>query len=189
MSAGRDDPVSPVSHPVNVSVLPSGGRAETVEADAARRAALADAHDLVSVARFVAVIDVGRWRRDGVRVAGTVRAQVTQRCVVTLKPLRAEVEAPFEALFVPEGPALLGCDEPGAGTEIDIDAEGPDTPEPFVPPMLDVGAVAEQFFALALDPYPRMPDVAVPADLAPGHDESGDNPFAALAALKAGSDR
>ena len=189
MSAGRDDPVSPVSHSVNVSVLPSGGRTETVEADADRRAALADAHDLVSVERFVAVIDVGRWRRDGVRLAGTVRARVTQRCVVTLEPLRAEVEAPFEALFVPEGSALSRRIEPGAGAEIDIDAEGPDMPEPFVPPMLDIGAVAEQFFALALDPYPRAPDAAAPAEPAAAAADSGANPFAALGVLKSGPGR
>lgn len=188
MSENRDMSASPISHLVDVSVLPSGGRRETVEADADQRKALAAAHDLISVERFVAEVEIRRWQRDGVRVVGTVKAQVTQRCVVTLEPLPASVEAPFEALFVPEGSRLSRRIEPGAGAEIDIDAEGPDMPEPFVPPVLDIGAVAEEFLALALDPYPRAPDAEAPAGLAPD-DGAAENPFAKLAALKPGSDR
>ena len=39
-------------------------------------------------------------------------------------------------------------------------------------------------FALAIDPYPRAPGAAPPADLAEPSQKGGDSPFAALAALK-----
>ena len=41
------------------------------------------------------------------------------------------------------------------GGEIILDAEGPDSPETFSGDTIDVGALAEQFFGLAIDPYPR----------------------------------
>lgn len=74
--------------------------------------------------------------------------------------------------------------EPGEGGDLIIDAEGPDLPEPFEPPMLDIGAVAEEFFALALDPYPRAPGVAPPSEKAVEPAEERENPFAALKALR-----
>ena len=36
-----------------------------------------------------------------------------------------------------------------------LDAEGPDSPETFTGDTIDVGALAEEFFGLAIDPYPR----------------------------------
>jgi hypothetical protein len=36
-----------------------------------------------------------------------------------------------------------------------LDPDGPDAPESFSGTHIDVGALAEQFFALGIDPYPR----------------------------------
>lgn len=36
-----------------------------------------------------------------------------------------------------------------------LDAEGEDGPEPFSGDAIDVGQLAEEFFALGIDPYPR----------------------------------
>jgi hypothetical protein len=42
-----------------------------------------------------------------------------------------------------------------------LDAEGPDAPETFSGDSIDVGALAEEFFALAVDPYPRKAGVSL----------------------------
>ena len=42
-----------------------------------------------------------------------------------------------------------------------LDAEGPDGPETFTGDTIDAGALAEEFFGLAIDPYPRKTGVAV----------------------------
>ena len=52
-----------------------------------------------------------------------------------------------------------------------LDADGPDSPETFSGDTIDVGALAEEFFGLAIDPYPRKPG-AVAADA--GSDEAGE---------------
>jgi hypothetical protein len=52
-----------------------------------------------------------------------------------------------------------------------LDPEGPDAPESFTGTSIDVGALAEQFFALGIDPYPRKEGVELP-EAAGGEDNA-----------------
>jgi hypothetical protein len=61
--------------------------------------------------------------------------------------------------------------------------EDEDPPEPLDSGHIDLAALAVEFLALALDPFPRKPG-AVFADAPDVETEGG--PFAALSALKAG---
>ena len=178
-------PLSPTSLIINVATLPARGRRERFEPDAGQRRALAAAHGLASADRLVAELTIKRWQRDGVRVAGTVTADIVQTCVVSLEPVPARIEAPVDAVFVPEGSRLARPRSEGAAHDIIVDPDGPDTPEVFAPPDLDIGAVAEEFFALALDPYPRAPGAAPVGNPArDAGDDAPESPFAALAALR-----
>jgi len=47
--------------------------------------------------------------------------------------------------------------------EVHLDAEGPDSPETFSGETIDVGALAEEFFGLAIDPYPRSEGASLAA--------------------------
>ncbi|WP_274424025.1 YceD family protein [Chelativorans sp. YIM 93263] len=144
---------SPVSFEMKVGNLPASGTTITIDAAPSQRAEMSRLHDVLSVERFHAELTVRPWKKDGVRVTGDVEADITQACVVTLEPLAAHINEPVTALFVPDGSRLarMGRDE----GEIVLEAEGEDPPEPFEGDTLDLGAVAEEFFALAIDPYPR----------------------------------
>ena len=161
---------SPVSYMVNVARLPQKGMQIVIDADEKQRRALAEAHELLSVEKFRAELLVASWKRNGVKVSGTLRADITQACVVTLDPLIATIKEDVEGLYLPEDSKLgrLGFNTPG---EIVIDVEGPDSPELFSGDSIDVGALAEEFFGLAIDPYPRKPG----ASLAPSPPD-GDEP-------------
>ncbi|MBL8578498.1 MAG: DUF177 domain-containing protein [Mesorhizobium sp.] len=148
------DQASPVSFKAFVSRLPQKGMPVVVDADARQREALAEAHGVLSVERFHAELNVTPWKRNGVKVSGHVEADVTQECVVTLEPLQATIREDVTGLFLPAD-SKLGRSGFGDGGEIHIDADGPDSPETFVGDTIDVGALAEEFFSLALDPYPR----------------------------------
>ncbi|MCB1418200.1 MAG: DUF177 domain-containing protein [Notoacmeibacter sp.] len=175
------DELSPVSFPVSVKVLPSRGLPVRIDADARARARLAQVHGLESVESFVADLLVTRWKKDGVRVAGTVAAEIVQLCVVTLEPITNKVEAEIDAILLPEN-SRLARPRTVEG-EIIIDAEGADLPDTFEGGEIDAGAIAEEHFELAVDPYPRKPGAALPD--ASGEDEPGrENPFAKLAALR-----
>ncbi|WP_421851772.1 DUF177 domain-containing protein [Oricola sp.] len=173
---------SPVSRPVTVSVLPTNGFDLRIDADEAERTALAEAHGLSQAAAFHADLVLKRWRKDGVKVAGSLTARITQQCVVTLAPIETVIETTVDAVFLPEGSSLeRPLDDDGA---LLVDPDGPDAPETFVGGVLDAGAVAEEFFELEIDPYPRAEGAALDIE---SDNEDGDgraNPFAGLAALR-----
>lgn len=145
---------SPVSFIVNVARLPQKGMSVVIEADAAQREALAEAHGLLSVERYRAELLVTSWKRNGVKVRGRVEASITQACIVTMDPLDAKVDEEVEGVFLPQD-SKLGREGFHVGGEILLDAEGPDSPETFEGDSIDVGALAEEFFGLGIDPYPR----------------------------------
>ena len=99
-------------------------------------------------------VEVSRWKRDGVRIKGHVRADIVQTCVVTLDPVESRIDRSFEALFVPENSKLTRRETIENG-EMMVDPEGPDAPETFAGDTIDVGPVCEEFIVLAIDPYPR----------------------------------
>jgi hypothetical protein len=158
----RQQAESPVSFIANVAHLPQNGMPLQIVADEAQRAALASEHGLLSVEGWRADLLVERWKRNGVKVSGRVEADIAQECVVTLEPLAAHISEEVSAIYFPEDSKLgrLGFHAEG---EVHLDAEGPDSPETFSGDRIDVGALAEEFFGLAIDPYPRKQGAALEA--------------------------
>lgn len=150
----RPAPDSPVSYPVNVARLARSGLPVWLDADEEQRVALASAHDLLRVERFRFDLTLAPWKGDGVRVTGRVAAAISQACIITLEPVEDEIDEEIDTVLVPEGSRLATPKWVGEG-EMLLDAEGPDAPETFSGDSLDVGALAEEFFALAINPYPR----------------------------------
>jgi hypothetical protein len=151
---------SPVSHVVSVVRLPQDGMPVTIAATDKQLKLLAKAHGLISADTFKAEFLLKKWRKDGVKITGTVSARIVQSCVVSMEPVESALSAEIDALFVPEGSKLAHVPV-SPNNEMLIDFEGPDAPETFSGGMIDAGAVAEEFFALAIDPYPRKPGAAL----------------------------
>jgi uncharacterized metal-binding protein YceD (DUF177 family) len=168
---------APFSRKVRVDALPNEGLALTIEADADERAALAALCRLPAIAELAARFVLQRAGRAGVRVTGNVHAEFTQTCVVSLEPFAATLDEPVEARFAP--PAAKSAARRGATrrrAEI-VALDGEDPPDPIVDGAIDLGALAAEFLALGLDPYPRKPG----ASFAPPEPEGGAaSPFAVL---------
>jgi uncharacterized metal-binding protein YceD (DUF177 family) len=173
---------SPVSMKVDVSRLPARGITVELDADDAQRAALAEQHNLPALSAFGFTLRVAPWKRDGAQVSGRVVANITQTCVVTLEPVEARIDEAVSAVFVPETSRLARVEMEGG--EILLDAEGDDAPETFSDNRIDVGALAEEFFALAIDPYPRRAGIEMPENAGDkADDNAGVTPFAKLGSL------
>ena len=157
-----DDNRSPISFPVNVARLPQKGMPVRIEADEPQRAALASIHGLNVVRRLTVEMDVVGWKKGGVRVTGRVRADIEQACIATLQPVDGTVDEEFSAIFLPEG-SRLAVPQQLVDGEMVLDAEGEDAPELFSGDTIDVGALAEEFFALGIDPYPRKEGAQAPS--------------------------
>ena len=167
-----------LSRPIDVSTIPATGIERKFTATEAERAALAKAYGLVEVRSLTADLVASAGSRGSVRVEGRVTADIVQSCVVSLAPVEQKIDEAVDVRYAPDRREDF---EPGSEISLDLEAEDP--PEPLTGPALDLGAVAEEHFVLAIDPYPRAPG----AELAPASPDAGperpDSPFAALAAL------
>jgi uncharacterized metal-binding protein YceD (DUF177 family) len=159
--------------------LPKAGVTIRLAADAAGCAAVAERLGLAKVETFAADVALQPAGTGRYAAEGEVRARVWQTCVATLEDFPADVVAPVQAAFADD-------DRLPAPTKKEVERalDDEDPPESLDDGAIDVGALAVEFLALALDPFPRKPG----AKFAGGGDAPADeSPFAALAALKRSS--
>ncbi len=172
------------SFPVKVAHVGANPVSVNLEANDSERSALAERWSVLRVDAVTAQLDITRWKRDGVRIKGSVRASIVQECVATLEPVEQIIDEKLEALFVPEGSKLarIPMDENG---EMVINAEGPDIPETFAGDSIDVAKVCEEFVVLAIDAYPRKEGAVVNMpDEAASNEDKAPSPFAGLEKMK-----
>jgi uncharacterized metal-binding protein YceD (DUF177 family) len=176
-------PAEPVefSRPLSLDRIGATQHREEITATDKERAGLAERFGLLSLDSLTASFTLKRARKDLVRVKGHVTAELAQACVVTLDPVPARIDERFEVDFL-EGvqPAV---------TDLELDAEAAEAPEPAPDGWIDLGELAAEQLGLAMDPYPRKPDAAVPAEwkAEPAAEPVADerpNPFALLEKLK-----
>jgi uncharacterized metal-binding protein YceD (DUF177 family) len=180
MTKTKRDPENPFSYPVKVGHISANPVDVHIEADKSELEDLAKLWDVLSVESLAADLKISRWKRDGIRVKGNVRAKLVQACVVTLDPVPSEISEDLEQIFVPEGSKLARAPSGEAG-EMILDPDGPDLPESFSGDTIDVGAVVTEFAALAIDPYPRKPGIEFDGHIEDsGEADRKPSPFAAL---------
>jgi uncharacterized metal-binding protein YceD (DUF177 family) len=174
---------SDFSRPLAVERIGPTGTEMTIDADAEERQALARRFAIPAIyalsAKFVAM----PWRRGGVVLRGKISAEVEQLSVVSLEPVRSriveQVVRYFQAAMAPgHKPAVLG-----------VEALEDEEPEVISGGAIDLGEIAAEELALALDPYPRRPGEVFRDEIGqdgeePRTDSPPDSPFAVLARLK-----
>jgi hypothetical protein len=164
------------------SDVPASGLAASKAAAADELEAVARALGLLACTRLEASYTIVPGGTGRYTLSGTLRAEVTQACVVTLDPVVSAIEEGFEAAFWPEDDI-----PPPRGGVLDLDEAA--EPRPIVAGQIAVGRVVLECLAESLDPYPRKPGAtldrqeAAPAGTAGGSPES---PFAVLANIKIG---
>ena len=171
---------APFSRIVRVDALPRGGQNMTIEASPSEREALASLYKIPAIAALTATLRLEREGQDGVRVSGAVHGDLTQTCVVSLEPFAATVDEDIDVRFAPRSEADSARGPKGETETFSFADE--DEPDPIVEGKIDVGALAAEFFALGLDPYPRKPGVEF---VALAESPPAELPFAALAAKPA----
>ncbi|SJZ86464.1 YceD family protein [Consotaella salsifontis] len=156
------------------------------EADQKALEALATYLDILKVESFALDLAASSWRGEGVRIEGRLTASVQQACVVTLEPVPQIIDEPVDAFYVPVGSKLAQrLERSQAETEVEVDPEGDETPEIFSGDTIDVGGLATEILAVALDPYPRAPGAAFEVE-EDGEDDTV-SPFAVLKGLGSGT--
>lgn len=165
----------PFSRVLRIDALPKEGQTITIEANSAEREALATLYKLPSVEALKATLALRPSARRGIHVTGPVHGELTQICVVSLEPFPATIDEVIDVRFAPrrdDGPARRPVEEPET-----FSMSEEDEPDPIVDGRIDLGALAAEFFALGIDPYPRKPGVSFEA---PEQPERIVSPFSAV---------
>lgn len=167
------------SHPVLVDEVPEQGLDVTLSADAPTREALAKADGLAALAALDADFHVARQGLARFNVTGTVRAKITQICVLTLEPFDSDLVEEVDVDFAEASVAAKAAAE--ANDLLGAQPADRDPPDPIEDGTIDLGALAAEFLALGLDPYPHKPGAEFAAVSDP-HDAT-ERPFDVLKKL------
>jgi uncharacterized metal-binding protein YceD (DUF177 family) len=174
------------SRPIQVDALAPGVNEFRIAADAGEREALARRLGVVAVnaltAEFRLIPEEGKG---AVRLSGTLKAEITQTCVVTLEPLTSRIDASVERVYA------LDAVEETSGHVSNL-RELEELPDPIVGGAIDIGEAAAEELALEIDPFPKRSGAsfggyADPASPVDGRSGRADGPFAVLAKLKGGA--
>lgn len=154
------------------------GRIEATPAERVRLAGLFRVEEVASLT-FDYRLDALPSRR--YRLTGEVTGELTQLCSVTLEPV---VERIREDVSTEYWPARLLARADGEQPDPQDPLEN-DPPEPLIDGKIDLGQLAAEVFASAINPYPRVEgaDFAWEDPKAQG-DQGAAHPFAGLAKLK-----
>lgn len=127
-----------------------------------------------------------------VKVNGTVYATVTQKCVVTLDPIKTKIKEDFDAFYadyskaIPFSAAKKAAIKKHGMDELPVLEESED-PETMENGKIDLAHLATQFLSLGINPYPHKDGVSLDdahvQEKEPEEKGYG-NPFEALRALQ-----
>lgn len=166
---------------------PKQGLERKLRATEAECRAIAEALDILACMSFAVRLTVRARAGGRYFVTGRFDADIEQACVVTLEPIRFHLSESFAGEFCPAADLAQA-----APPDAYFDPDGADEPMPVRDGLLDVGQLAYEHLALAVDPFPRRADAEpVAIERGPaggptiGSAQPGQpNPFAALAKLK-----
>jgi uncharacterized metal-binding protein YceD (DUF177 family) len=156
------------SRSLALGLVREAGRDEVLEASEAERAALAARLGIPGIESLRVDMRLVPDADGAILARGRLAARVVQDCVVTLDPVEQSIAEDFALRFLP--PGREPADGPEELDEIPSAADG----------TVDLGEAMAEQLALALDPYPRAPDAALPE----AAQEAAASPFAGLAALR-----
>jgi len=173
---------APVTRAYSVDQISSAGITGHLEATKEQREEITKALDLLELEEFRFDFQLHRTKRGRFNLKGQLHARALQSCVVTLEPVPAVIEEVIDIDLWPAGDV----------EHLEVEAEPEsmslqfDGPEPISGDSIDVGLLAYEHLAAALDLYPKKTNAKHDwSDRTSGEDgDTRDNPFAALAKLK-----
>ncbi len=159
--------------------LSEAGFETTIALDPDDRARLAQWADVVGVNRFEGHVSLRRISPTRFAYTGSLKADITQTCTVTLAPVFSSIVLDFTRTLhvVPHAKAPIDF-----SSELSPAAGDGEVPEEIKDTRYDLAAPLLEEFSLAIDPYPRVPGAIFEAPEEPG--DIPESPFGVLRKLK-----
>ncbi|QTP64418.1 hypothetical protein HUT03_03885 [Candidatus Liberibacter africanus] len=126
-----------------------------IEADILDCEKLAAQWGVISVESWYADVKLSVWKKVGVRMSGNVCATIVQSCVITLEPVLSKAEDTVGCIFVPSSSKFLYPNGDTSGKKNVVEVRELDILHFSDGGIIDIGAVAADFTAVAINPYPK----------------------------------
>ena len=172
---------------VNCNKVQETGKTFETEASAQGCEALASRFGLLRLDRLKLKAFVLRQSTELVLLQCNFSAEFIQKCIVSLKPLKKNIDCSFERIYSSSCEEYFGLGSEPQGEYVQNVEDAPDPPDPIVDGFFNLGeSVAEQL-SLEIDPFPRSVDVYID-EFSSSQVEQGSvkraSPFAILEQLK-----
>jgi hypothetical protein len=164
---------APFCYLLDVAHVSDEGLDIAISANPQERQALADFNKIPKIGHLDAAFHVVTRGEGCFNVSGEVHARITQICVASLDPFESDVVETIDVDFAPQDQIET--------ISVDLDTEEP--PDPIIDGKIDLGALAGEFLALGLDPYPRKPGARFELANGIGGPRDVDSPFEILKQL------
>ena len=135
-------PAFEFSRPLLVDRVPRKGSHERVVADSNECTSLAKRFAIHALHKVSAMLLATPWHGGGMKVTGTVEAEVELVSVVSLEVFKTRKSFQVERYFMPANKL---------SETLEVDAD------PIVDGVIDLGEIVAETVGLELDPYPRLP--------------------------------
>jgi hypothetical protein len=156
------------SRPLQVDRVPALGSHERIAADEKECVALAKRLGLPKLHSLGGLLKAVPWRGGGLKITGTLRAEVDQVSIISLETFTSTLEYAIERYFLSSR-----AGNPTAEEDVDIIEHG----------IVDLGEILAETMALELDPYPRK-EGEVFNDIEEAPEPAKISPFTSLSKLK-----
>jgi uncharacterized metal-binding protein YceD (DUF177 family) len=162
--------------------IPETGLEEKRSATAEELVAIAETLGVSTCERLGVTYSIYGISDGTYRLSGRLRARITQPCIISLEPVAQDIDEPLSVDYWPAS----DMPPPDKG-EIDLADDESDI-EPMIDGRIDVGVLAYDVLAAAVDLYPRVAGATFewedPKAKASPEASGKVNPFAVLAQLK-----
>ena len=156
------------SRPLQVDRVPKLGSHERVAAHEKECAALAKRLGLPRLHSLGGLLKATPWRGGGLKITGTLKAEVDQVSVISLETFTSTLEYAVERYFLSPRTG-----NPAAEEDVDIIEHG----------IVDLGEILAETMALELDPHPRQ-EGEIFNDIEEPLEPAKTSPFTNLSKLK-----
>lgn len=145
---------TPLEWNIAVAGTSPSGEVLLYEADASLREKLAGALDIEAVDSLVFKGKLSRYRKSGLRIAGTLSCNAVQACVVSLEPVPETLSLEIDRRFLPQRDLIRENERMEAG-ELLIDPDDALEVDELEGGGVDLWEILLEEITLALDPFPR----------------------------------
>ncbi|GBF26396.1 hypothetical protein MnTg02_01435 [bacterium MnTg02] len=180
----------PLVRTLAINHIPQDGVEIRIEPGPEDRAMLAENLKLLALDKMESHLEIIPVGEESFRVRGTLSADVTQNCVISLDPVTSQISEQIDVEFRPkprDGSEIMQ-ENPIGGVKQDVLTEKEF--EEYEAGKLVLGALVVEILASALDPYPRKRDTEF--SWGSGNNDDGavekslsESPFAKLTAIRA----